>query len=289
MSYSFCLGDAIHRHPPTLGLGSNTCIQDSYNLAWKINLVLTNLAPSSLLATYNIERQPVGAQLVTASNNALRRHFAIWEAIGCAPPGSSEDQRLAGITELRSNTIEGKERRNLLKTTLDDICHETQALGVGLNQLYTSSGIYVADEPSPHIPQGREADDAELYHELGTYPGRRFPHAWLGTKNPGPLVSTLDVAGKGRFTLFSGMGGEAWSSAADAVEKELSVEIKVVGIGRGLEWEDVYLDWESKKGIEEEGCVLVRPDCFVAWRAVESGDEEVRLRRVMRAVLHLDI
>src|SRR4051794_6193559 len=32
----FCAGDAIHRHPPSNGLGSNTSIQDSYNLAWKL-------------------------------------------------------------------------------------------------------------------------------------------------------------------------------------------------------------------------------------------------------------
>lgn len=32
----YCLGDAVHRHPPNHGLGSNTCIQDAHNLAWKI-------------------------------------------------------------------------------------------------------------------------------------------------------------------------------------------------------------------------------------------------------------
>ena len=36
----FCLGDAVHRHPPANGLGSNTCIQDAFNLAWKIAYVL---------------------------------------------------------------------------------------------------------------------------------------------------------------------------------------------------------------------------------------------------------
>ena len=36
----FCAGDAVHRHPPSNGLGSNTSIQDSYNLAWKLAAVL---------------------------------------------------------------------------------------------------------------------------------------------------------------------------------------------------------------------------------------------------------
>jgi 2,4-dichlorophenol 6-monooxygenase len=36
----FCAGDAVHRHPPSNGLGSNTSVQDSYNLAWKLAAVL---------------------------------------------------------------------------------------------------------------------------------------------------------------------------------------------------------------------------------------------------------
>ena len=41
----FCLGDAVHRHPPNHGLGSNTCIQDSHNLAWKIACVEKGISP----------------------------------------------------------------------------------------------------------------------------------------------------------------------------------------------------------------------------------------------------
>ena len=37
----FCGGDAIHRHPPSSGLGLNTCIQDAHNLAWKLAYVCT--------------------------------------------------------------------------------------------------------------------------------------------------------------------------------------------------------------------------------------------------------
>jgi 2-polyprenyl-6-methoxyphenol hydroxylase-like FAD-dependent oxidoreductase len=36
----FCLGDAVHRHPPANGLGSNTSVQDAFNLAWKVAYVL---------------------------------------------------------------------------------------------------------------------------------------------------------------------------------------------------------------------------------------------------------
>ncbi|KAH9204489.1 FAD binding domain-containing protein [Leptodontidium sp. 2 PMI_412] len=36
----FCLGYAVHRHTPGGGLGSNTSVQDVYNLAWKVAYVL---------------------------------------------------------------------------------------------------------------------------------------------------------------------------------------------------------------------------------------------------------
>ncbi len=40
----FIMGDAAHRHPPSNGLGSNTSIQDSFNLAWKLAMVVKGQA-----------------------------------------------------------------------------------------------------------------------------------------------------------------------------------------------------------------------------------------------------
>src|ERR671920_379180 len=48
----FCMGDAVHRHPPSNGLGSNTSIQDAYNLAWKLAYVLRGTAGEALLDSY---------------------------------------------------------------------------------------------------------------------------------------------------------------------------------------------------------------------------------------------
>lgn len=52
----FVAGDAAHIHSPAGAQGMNTGIQDSYNLAWKIALVLRGQAVKSLLETYNEER-----------------------------------------------------------------------------------------------------------------------------------------------------------------------------------------------------------------------------------------
>ncbi|CAO2650475.1 Nn.00g017670.m01.CDS01 [Neocucurbitaria sp. VM-36] len=283
----FCLGDAIHRHPPTLGLGSNTCIQDAFNLAWKIALVQKGFASAFLLDTYNTERQPVAAHLVTESNNILRIDFGLFAAMGLQPYGASEEDRVKSKQIMASNTKEGREKRKAVSNAVKSLHRELHGLGTALGQLYQSSAVFGSDEIAPFQPGPREAQNPFEYYDPCTYPGRRLPHVILGSGSriPGPLTSTLDIAGKGQFTLFTGIGGEGWRDAASAVQNKLGVSIKVVSIGIGLQWADVYLDWEEKRGVEEDGCVLVRPDYFVAWRAQDSGDEVDRLIKVMGSIL----
>ncbi|NUS09811.1 MAG: pentachlorophenol monooxygenase [Streptomyces sp.] len=57
-------GDAAHIHPPTGAQGMNTGIQDAYNLAWKLALAVHGVAADGLLASYDAERRPVGAEVV---------------------------------------------------------------------------------------------------------------------------------------------------------------------------------------------------------------------------------
>lgn len=52
----FVAGDAAHIHSPAGAQGMNTGIQDAYNLAWKLALVIKGRAKAKLLETYNEER-----------------------------------------------------------------------------------------------------------------------------------------------------------------------------------------------------------------------------------------
>lgn len=52
----FLAGDSAHIHSPAGAQGMNTGIQDAYNLAWKLALVLKDAADKDLLNTYNEER-----------------------------------------------------------------------------------------------------------------------------------------------------------------------------------------------------------------------------------------
>jgi 2-polyprenyl-6-methoxyphenol hydroxylase-like FAD-dependent oxidoreductase len=52
----FLAGDSAHIHSPAGAQGMNTGIQDAYNLAWKLALVINGHAAPALLDTYNEER-----------------------------------------------------------------------------------------------------------------------------------------------------------------------------------------------------------------------------------------
>lgn len=63
----FC-GDAAHVHSPAGGQGMNTGLQDAYNLAWKLALVIQQKAKEDLLETYHEERNPVAENLLKTTD-----------------------------------------------------------------------------------------------------------------------------------------------------------------------------------------------------------------------------
>ena len=68
----FLLGDAAHIHSPVGAQGMNTGLQDAYNLAWKLALVVKDQAEVALLDTYEEERVPVARMLLNSTDRAFR-------------------------------------------------------------------------------------------------------------------------------------------------------------------------------------------------------------------------
>jgi 2-polyprenyl-6-methoxyphenol hydroxylase-like FAD-dependent oxidoreductase len=68
----FLLGDAAHIHSPVGAQGMNTGLQDAYNLAWKLALVVQNRAKPALLDSYEQERIPVAQALLSGTDRAFR-------------------------------------------------------------------------------------------------------------------------------------------------------------------------------------------------------------------------
>ncbi|TGJ80756.1 hypothetical protein E0Z10_g8008 [Xylaria hypoxylon] len=56
-------GDASHVHSPAGGQGMNGCMQDAFNLGWKLAAVFKGHASPDILDTYEQERKPIGEQI----------------------------------------------------------------------------------------------------------------------------------------------------------------------------------------------------------------------------------
>ncbi len=83
----FLLGDAAHIHSPVGAQGMNTGLQDAYNLAWKLALVVSGTAGTALLDSYETERIPVARRLLSTTD----RMFSLVVS----------DTRLAGLLRTR--------------------------------------------------------------------------------------------------------------------------------------------------------------------------------------------
>jgi 2,4-dichlorophenol 6-monooxygenase len=276
----FCAGDAVHCHPPPNGLGSNTAIQDSYNLAWKLALVLRGVAAPRLLDSYDAERQPLGKRAVERAWQSFLEHGGVHFALG-SMPGAPAEARTEARELLSAAGSEGELRRQALDAAIALKNYEFNCHGVELNHHYRSGAVLSVSDDEPTYER-----DEQLYYQASTAPGARLPHTWL--ERDGELVSTLDLVGQGRFTLVTGIGGEPWQVACRAVADHLGVDLASRLINRRGEMRDVYRDWARLRGIDEDGCLLVRPDAHIAWRQTSRPEDcEAELMKAMRAILGL--
>jgi 2,4-dichlorophenol 6-monooxygenase len=273
----FCAGDAVHRHPPSNGLGSNTSVQDSYNLAWKLAAVLRGQAAPSLLETYSAERAPVARQITARANKSSREFVQFFEVLGLLDAKDEAEMR-EQIEERKASTPRGAAKRAALVTAMELKNYEFNAHGVEMGQFYQSTAI-VPD--GSHRPA--HTRDPELYFEPTTVPGGRLPHAWVGDRSR--RLSTLDLAPYGPFTLVTGIAGQAWADAAAQAGGELGVPVGTVIIGPGQPVTDLYYDWARLREVAEEGALLIRPDKHVGWRSVSMPDDPAGALRAALATL----
>ena len=99
----FLAGDAAHQTPPFFGQGMCHGMRDVANLAWKLKLVHSGVAPATLLDTYQLERDPHVRAVVTAAINAGKyiceldpgaastRDLALRKTLGSMAPRSAGD------------------------------------------------------------------------------------------------------------------------------------------------------------------------------------------------------
>lgn len=275
----FIMGDAAHRHPPSNGLGSNTSIQDGYNLAWKLAAVVKGQATAKLLDSYSAERAPIARQIVTRANQSIAEFGPIFEALGM-DGGVDHDKIQRSMAARCDATPAGEAQRDALRRAIEFKKYEFDCHGVEMNQRYVSDAA-VTDGQEPPAPNS----DMELHYQPTTYPGARLPHIWVYDRS-GKRQSTLDLVGKGQFTLITGIGGEGWIAAAGDLAAALGLPIRIVQIGPRCAVQDHGGDWARASEIRDGGCLLVRPDQHVAWRSVGASAAPLAdLTRVLHIIL----
>ena len=272
----FCGGDAVHRHPPSSGLGSNTSMQDAFNLAWKVAFVIKGHAGPGLLDSYTPERAPVGEQIVARANQSRKDYAGLREWFA----QDSDDPVRDGLVKLKEASPEGVARRERLYEALELKNTEFNAHGVELNQRYESGAVLPDRSVGPEEwPRHRE-----VYLQATTRPGAKLSHAWLVGAD-GTRVSTLDVVGKGEMTLLTGLAGQAWKHAADKLDLPF---LRTIVVGEpGII--DPYGYWRGAREVHEAGAILVRPDGYVAWRqrapVWDDADALGQLKEALTVVL----
>ena len=77
----------------------------------------------------------------------------------------------------------------------------------------------------------------------------------------------------GRFLLLAGEQGDAWVRAADEIARTNGIPLDAATVGvLGCDYVDVRAAWLKHREIGPHGAVLVRPDRYIAFRALDAAD-----------------
>jgi 2-polyprenyl-6-methoxyphenol hydroxylase-like FAD-dependent oxidoreductase len=261
---AFVAGDAAHIHSPAGGQGMNTGIQDSYNLAWKLALVIDGRAPDSILDSYHEERHPVGRRLLRTTDrmfNVAATHNPLFTAL-----------RNALIPRVIPWVLGKRSRR--------------------ARAFRFVSQLGIEYPGSPIVDEDRGG--ADLAFRRGPAAGSRAPDGPLRLAGDGrevPLFSLLRGTPH-HLLLFAGRGAEAPASGAElrnllAGYEGMIQPHQIFAEDRGKIGSEApaYVDESGlvhgQYGLTGAGCYLIRPDGYVAFRAPGSNLRQIRayLRR----------
>ncbi|WP_369371612.1 FAD-dependent monooxygenase [Promicromonospora sp. Populi] len=238
----FLVGDAAHVHSPAGAQGMNTGIQDAYNLAWKLALVVRGIAEEALLDSYHADRHPIGLRLLKTTD----RMFGVIA-------GQNRLARLARgrlAPQLATRLLTRPVRRRLLGAL------SQLRLSYPDSPLNTETGSGWEDAPAP----GDRAREADVL--IDREPGR-IHDVLRGTQHTVLLFTGLDEGARPAVEL---------NRIAERIERAYPelVKARVVSAERFADHPTTLGDPDRSAhrqyGVERASTFVVRPDGYVAYR-----------------------
>lgn len=246
----FLTGDSAHVHSPAGAQGMNTGLQDAYNLAWKLALVVTNKADEKLLDTYHEERLPIARKLVRTTD------------------------RLFGIT-VNQNPLIVFWRVYVMPHLVALIPKEKHLLRFAF-RLISQIGLHYRDSSfSRNASLGR-------FSRKAPRPGDRLPFVTFQEKDK--LINIQDKVKAPAFhlLLFRGSQNEEKIDAVRGICHEYYDVIQIEVIPLTSATKDLY----RALAVQNGGYYLVRPDMYVAYRSKRFNEEHLKTFLATRLTKH---
>lgn len=216
----------------------NACMQDTFNLGWKLAMVIKGTMKDEYLDTYQTERMPVAQQVVEGTNDMHQIIMA-----------HGED--LAGRVELTKRR--GWHERAVAKISgLGYTYEDSQSLPEGMTIL-----------PGPAI--GSRAHDVALH-------GRQRLFEMMAH----PRMTLIVISRKDDEELVDELIKNIDKDYGSAVKGHIVRRDPVYGLNQDLYYQDEIGEFFADYGDFERSCILLlRPDGYIGFRCLLSEKEHL--------------
>ena len=277
---AFIAGDAAHIQSPAGGQGMNTGIQDAYNLAWKLALVVRGGSEASLLDSYEAEREPIAKSLLAATDVATRalqfvatlenrftvalRNQIVGFATGLDVLGTKVSREVSMLElRYRDSPIVGQDRPSIWST---DVVHSGRVEAPALADWAAFGDGSAPGDRAPEVVFGE-----------GAAGWSRMGDVLRGPKHALLLFDGAAATAEG-YRNLAAIAGHIEKSYGDVIA--VHVIVPSAEKPEALAWSgSMVLDADDavhrRYGARSECLYLIRPDGYLAYRCQPASDEKL--------------